>query len=155
MMLSLKPSCWPSVGPEPYLLPHFSLQAISSQGSCCAHQAAWGSQRASSPARPQRCCQVVALPCSCGPDGSHAHTSGNARVGGFGLPAPALVFSILSLLWATTVPSKSLVCPWACSESSQHLYGGVSERSNYLSLVLQTNVCSVHFLKGKGNSGLN
>lgn len=68
MMISLKPSCSPSPGPEPYLLPHFSLQAISSPGSCYAHQAAWGPRRASSPARLQCCCQVIPPTCSCGPD---------------------------------------------------------------------------------------
>lgn len=41
-MLPLEPRCSPSAGPKPYLLLHFLLQAISSPGSCCAHQAAWG-----------------------------------------------------------------------------------------------------------------
>lgn len=54
--------------PEPYLLPHFSLQAISSPGSCCAHQAAWGPQRGKQSCQATvLCCQVVAPACSYSP----------------------------------------------------------------------------------------
>lgn len=70
-------------------------------------------------------------------------------------PTPALMFSILRLPCATAVPSKSLVCPWACSESSQHLYGGVSERSNYFVLSSTDKSLFSSFPQGKGNPGLN
>lgn len=49
-------------------------------------------------------------------------------------PTPAPMLSILSLPRAAAVPSKSLVCPRACSERSQHLYGRVSVRPNYFVL---------------------
>lgn len=152
MTLSLKPSCSPSAGPEPYLLPHFSLQAISSPGSCRAHQAAWGSWRASSPARPQHCCQVVALPCSCGPGRVTCTHIWKCTCGRLWTPCPSSgVFNskpALCLQRALCVPGPAVKAASSSMAESQR-------GPTILSLVLQTNVCLVHFLKGKWNSGQN
>lgn len=90
MMLSLKPSCSPSVGPEPYLLPYFSLQAISSPGSCCAHQAAWGPCRGKQSCQATAlCCQVVAPVCSCGPGQVTCTHIWKCRCGRLWTPCPS------------------------------------------------------------------